>query len=82
MTSSMTLDLTELRNKVSKINVNPRGNLWAQGKKNNTFDRTLVHVFVLLFFVVFLNMYFTVYNDVFCFKGISWGRKVLWIVPI
>ncbi|KAL7402917.1 hypothetical protein ABVT39_021675 [Epinephelus coioides] len=31
MTSSMTLDLTELRNKVSKIKVNPRGNLWATG---------------------------------------------------
>uniref|UniRef100_A0A8C6WNF4 Neuromedin B n=1 Tax=Neogobius melanostomus TaxID=47308 RepID=A0A8C6WNF4_9GOBI len=30
-TSSMTLDLTELRNKVSKIKVNPRGNLWATG---------------------------------------------------
>ncbi|XP_062277489.1 neuromedin Ba [Scomber scombrus] len=31
ITSSMTLDLTELRNKVSKIKVNPRGNLWATG---------------------------------------------------
>uniref|UniRef100_A0A3Q3LU13 Neuromedin Ba n=1 Tax=Mastacembelus armatus TaxID=205130 RepID=A0A3Q3LU13_9TELE len=31
MTSSMTLDLTELRNKVSKIKMNPRGNLWATG---------------------------------------------------
>uniref|UniRef100_A0A673CPB1 Neuromedin Ba n=1 Tax=Sphaeramia orbicularis TaxID=375764 RepID=A0A673CPB1_9TELE len=31
MTSSMTLDLTELRNKVSKIKVNPRGKLWATG---------------------------------------------------
>ncbi|KAI3371320.1 hypothetical protein L3Q82_023935 [Scortum barcoo] len=31
MTSSMTFDLTELRNKVSKIKVNPRGNLWATG---------------------------------------------------
>uniref|UniRef100_A0A4W6CG03 Neuromedin Bb n=1 Tax=Lates calcarifer TaxID=8187 RepID=A0A4W6CG03_LATCA len=31
MASSMTLDLTELRNKVSKIKVNPRGNLWATG---------------------------------------------------
>ncbi|KAK2842262.1 hypothetical protein Q5P01_012462 [Channa striata] len=30
-TSSMTLDLTELRNKVAKIKVNPRGNLWATG---------------------------------------------------
>uniref|UniRef100_A0A3B5BJM5 Uncharacterized protein n=1 Tax=Stegastes partitus TaxID=144197 RepID=A0A3B5BJM5_9TELE len=32
MTTSMTLDLTELRNKVSKLKVNPRGNLWATGK--------------------------------------------------
>ncbi|CAL8373964.1 unnamed protein product [Arctogadus glacialis] len=31
VTSSMTLDLTELRNKVSKIKMNPRGNLWATG---------------------------------------------------
>ncbi|XP_036963814.1 neuromedin Ba [Acanthopagrus latus] len=31
VTSSMTLDMTELRNKISKIKVNPRGNLWATG---------------------------------------------------
>uniref|UniRef100_A0A665VD44 Neuromedin Bb n=1 Tax=Echeneis naucrates TaxID=173247 RepID=A0A665VD44_ECHNA len=31
MTSSMMLDLTELKNKVSKLKVNPRGNLWATG---------------------------------------------------
>ncbi|XP_072241931.1 neuromedin Ba [Leuresthes tenuis] len=31
MTTSMTLDLTELRNKISKLKVNPRGNLWATG---------------------------------------------------
>ncbi|XP_064192419.1 neuromedin-B-like isoform X2 [Anguilla rostrata] len=30
-TSSVSLDLTELRNKVAKIKVNPRGNLWATG---------------------------------------------------
>ncbi|KPP56138.1 hypothetical protein Z043_126305, partial [Scleropages formosus] len=29
VTSSVSLDLTELRNKVAKIKVNPRGNLWA-----------------------------------------------------
>ncbi|XP_052416006.1 neuromedin Bb [Carassius gibelio] len=29
--SSVSLDLTELRNKVAKIKVNPRGNLWATG---------------------------------------------------
>ncbi|KAI4905299.1 hypothetical protein NFI96_022718 [Prochilodus magdalenae] len=29
--TSVSLDLTELRNKVSKIKVNPRGNLWATG---------------------------------------------------
>ena len=33
-TSSVSLDLSELRNKVAKIKVNPRGNLWATG---NTF---------------------------------------------
>nr|XP_055058746.1 bombesin-like [Misgurnus anguillicaudatus] len=31
ITSSVSLDLTELRNKVAKIKVNPRGNLWATG---------------------------------------------------
>ncbi|XP_051984777.1 neuromedin-B-like [Xyrauchen texanus] len=30
-TSSVSLDLTEQRNKVAKIKVNPRGNLWATG---------------------------------------------------
>ncbi|XP_017566585.1 neuromedin Ba [Pygocentrus nattereri] len=31
ISTSVSLDLTELRNKVSKIKVNPRGNLWATG---------------------------------------------------
>ncbi|KAA0723294.1 Neuromedin-B Neuromedin-B-32 [Triplophysa tibetana] len=31
VSSSVSLDLTELRNKVAKIKVNPRGNLWATG---------------------------------------------------
>uniref|UniRef100_A0A3B5K5H6 Uncharacterized protein n=1 Tax=Takifugu rubripes TaxID=31033 RepID=A0A3B5K5H6_TAKRU len=31
VTSAMSLDLTELRNKVSEIKVNPRWNLWASG---------------------------------------------------
>ncbi|XP_007906262.1 neuromedin Ba [Callorhinchus milii] len=31
VTAGVSLDLTALRNKVSKINVNPRGNLWATG---------------------------------------------------
>nr|XP_014343687.1 PREDICTED: neuromedin-B [Latimeria chalumnae] len=29
--ASVSVDLTELRNKVAKIKVNPRGNLWATG---------------------------------------------------
>lgn len=33
--SAMSLDLTELRNKVSQIKVTPRWNLWASGKRNN-----------------------------------------------
>ena len=32
ITASVSFDLTELRNKVAKIKVNPRGNLWATGK--------------------------------------------------
>lgn len=31
-TAAVSFDLTELRNKVAKIKVNPRGNLWATGK--------------------------------------------------
>ncbi|XP_043933774.1 neuromedin-B [Protopterus annectens] len=31
VTVSVSVDLTELRNKVAKIKVNPRGNLWATG---------------------------------------------------
>ncbi|KAK5915067.1 hypothetical protein CesoFtcFv8_000697 [Champsocephalus esox] len=30
-TVAVSFDLTELRNKVAKIKVNPRGNLWATG---------------------------------------------------
>ncbi|XP_042599883.1 neuromedin Ba isoform X2 [Cyprinus carpio] len=31
LSAAVSLDLTELRNKVSKIKVHPRGNLWATG---------------------------------------------------
>ncbi|KAK7913648.1 hypothetical protein WMY93_013859 [Mugilogobius chulae] len=31
VTAAVSFDLTELRNKVAKIKVNPRGNLWATG---------------------------------------------------
>ncbi|XP_052437911.1 neuromedin-B-like [Carassius gibelio] len=31
LSTAVSLDLTELRNKVSKIKVHPRGNLWATG---------------------------------------------------
>lgn len=34
LTTAVSFDLTELRNKVAKIKVNPRGNLWATGKNN------------------------------------------------
>uniref|UniRef100_UPI00398F6369 neuromedin Ba n=1 Tax=Pristiophorus japonicus TaxID=55135 RepID=UPI00398F6369 len=39
--ASVSLDLTELRNRVSKIKVNPRGKLWATGHfmgKKSLFD--------------------------------------------
>uniref|UniRef100_A0AAQ4QKK2 Neuromedin-B n=1 Tax=Gasterosteus aculeatus aculeatus TaxID=481459 RepID=A0AAQ4QKK2_GASAC len=45
MTSSMTPDLTELRNKVSKIKMTPRGNLWATGHfmgKKSVMDSPLM----------------------------------------
>lgn len=44
MAAAMTLDLTELRNKVSKLKVNPRGNLWATGEKFNYYVGKVVHV--------------------------------------
>lgn len=34
LTAAVSFDLTELRNKVAKIKVNPRGNLWATGKNH------------------------------------------------
>ncbi|XP_023153379.1 neuromedin Bb [Amphiprion ocellaris] len=44
-TSAVSFDLTELRNKVAKIKVNPRGNLWATGHfmgKKSVMDTTLL----------------------------------------
>lgn len=69
MTSSMTLDLTELRNKVSKIKVNPRGNLWATGKSPTSFP----HDFICFVFHLYLWL---------CVKDISWARKVWWTVHL
>lgn len=34
LTTAVSFDLTELRNKVAKIKVNPRGNLWATGEQS------------------------------------------------
>uniref|UniRef100_A0A8C2X996 Uncharacterized protein n=1 Tax=Cyclopterus lumpus TaxID=8103 RepID=A0A8C2X996_CYCLU len=45
MTSSMTLDLTERRNEVSKIKLNPKWNLWATGHfmgKKSVVDSSLM----------------------------------------
>ncbi|XP_008276782.1 neuromedin Bb [Stegastes partitus] len=44
-TSAVSFDLTELRNKVAKIKVNPRGNLWATGHfmgKKSVMDTPLL----------------------------------------
>ncbi|XP_040059665.1 neuromedin Bb [Gasterosteus aculeatus] len=44
-TGSVSLDLAELRNKVAKIKVNPRGNLWATGHfmgKKSVMDAPLL----------------------------------------
>ncbi|KAM8893354.1 neuromedin Bb [Spinachia spinachia] len=44
-TAGVSLDLTELRNKVAKIKVNPRGNLWATGHfmgKKSVMDAPLL----------------------------------------
>ncbi|KAF7649096.1 hypothetical protein LDENG_00147440 [Lucifuga dentata] len=43
-TAAVSFDLTELRNKVAKIKVNPRGNLWASGHfmgKKSVMDTAL-----------------------------------------
>ncbi|XP_072237318.1 neuromedin Bb [Leuresthes tenuis] len=45
LTASVSFDLTELRNKVAKIKVNPRGNLWATGHfmgKKSVMDAPLL----------------------------------------
>ncbi|XP_047437018.1 neuromedin Bb [Mugil cephalus] len=44
-TTAVSFDLTELRNKVAKIKVNPRGNLWATGHfmgKKSVMDAPLL----------------------------------------
>ncbi|XP_034536570.1 neuromedin Bb [Notolabrus celidotus] len=44
-TAAVSFDLTELRNKVAKIKVNPRGNLWATGHfmgKKSVMDSPLL----------------------------------------
>lgn len=40
LSTAVSFDLTELRNKVAKIKVNPRGNLWATGERNLRPSRT------------------------------------------
>ncbi|XP_017274175.1 neuromedin Bb [Kryptolebias marmoratus] len=45
LTAAVSFDLTELRNKVAKIKVNPRGNLWATGHfmgKKSVMDAPLL----------------------------------------
>ncbi|XP_056464495.1 neuromedin Bb [Gadus chalcogrammus] len=45
LTTAVSFDLTELRNKVAKIKVNPRGNLWATGHfmgKKSVMDKPLL----------------------------------------
>ncbi|XP_061566853.1 neuromedin Bb [Cololabis saira] len=45
LTTAVSFDLTELRNKVAKIKVNPRGNLWATGHfmgKKSVMDTPLL----------------------------------------
>ncbi|XP_041846539.1 neuromedin Bb [Melanotaenia boesemani] len=45
LTAAVSFDLTELRNKVAKIKVNPRGNLWATGHfmgKKSVMDTPLL----------------------------------------
>ncbi|KAM4744473.1 neuromedin Bb [Anableps anableps] len=45
LSAGVSFDLTELRNKVAKIKVNPRGNLWATGHfmgKKSVMDTPLL----------------------------------------
>ncbi|XP_029904080.1 neuromedin Bb [Myripristis murdjan] len=45
LSAAVSFDLTELRNKVAKIKVNPRGNLWATGHfmgKKSVMDTPLL----------------------------------------
>ena len=45
LTAAVSFDLTELRNKVAKIKVNPRGNLWATGKSHLLIKFTVEQTF-------------------------------------
>lgn len=70
LTAAVSFDLTELRNKVAKIKVNPRGNLWATGKN---LDQKLcgsvmwhrvtcfihIHAFMYLSLKLYLRVSFT-----------------------
>lgn len=66
LTTAVSFDLTELRNKVAKIKVNPRGNLWATGEQlvPNVFvtyimQNLLSKSFILqLFFLSFFLLFF------------------------
>lgn len=52
----MSLDLTELRNKVSEIKVNPRWNLWASGERiNDALLQISVHIVFFFGFLVCLK---------------------------
>lgn len=53
-TTAVSFDLTELRNKVAKIKVNPRGNLWATGKNLHALVDINVCLF-LLYCIVFFH---------------------------
>ncbi|XP_042599882.1 neuromedin Ba isoform X1 [Cyprinus carpio] len=52
LSAAVSLDLTELRNKVSKIKVHPRGNLWATGMFS--FNRHAIRIKLLNQFPVII----------------------------
>lgn len=74
-TAAVSFDLTELRNKVAKIKVNPRGNLWATGKNH---DRVTCFIHMNAFMSLSSKLYLRV---AFMLQGISWARRAWWIPP-
>lgn len=81
-TTAVSFDLTELRNKVAKIKVNPRGNLWATGKnqlESISYTKTNIGYIFALDGISF-QMFSTYYS--FCLNVYSLSVTILLVVHV